>query len=83
MDVAAFRQQTRGIPCFAEGLYGGIISPMKRAALYARVSTKDKGQDTENQLLQLRDFCRASNWTVVHEYIDHETGSIDDRKEFL
>lgn len=28
---------------------------MKAAALYARVSTKDKGQDTANQLLQLRE----------------------------
>ena len=26
-----------------------------RAAIYARVSTKDKGQDTENQLFQLRE----------------------------
>jgi Resolvase, N terminal domain len=24
--------------------------------IYARVSTKDKGQETENQLVQLRDF---------------------------
>jgi DNA invertase Pin-like site-specific DNA recombinase len=36
-----------------------------RAALYARVSTKDKGQDTENQLAQLRAFCAASGWTVT------------------
>ena len=28
-----------------------------RIAIYGRVSTKDKGQDTENQLCQLRDFC--------------------------
>jgi hypothetical protein len=27
---------------------------VKRAALYVRVSTRDKGQDTENQLVQLR-----------------------------
>jgi len=27
-----------------------------RVALYARVSTKDKRQDTENQLHQLREF---------------------------
>ncbi len=29
----------------------------KQVALYARVSTKDKGQDVENQLAQLREFC--------------------------
>jgi predicted site-specific integrase-resolvase len=26
-------------------------------AIYSRVSTKDKGQDVENQLRQLREFC--------------------------
>ena len=30
--------------------------PPKRVALYARVSTKDKGQEVENQLRQLREF---------------------------
>ncbi len=45
-----------------------------RAALYARVSTRDKGQDTENQLLQLREYCHRQQWEIVEEYIDHETG---------
>jgi DNA invertase Pin-like site-specific DNA recombinase len=30
-----------------------------RAALYTRVSTKDKGQETANQLRQLREFCAS------------------------
>jgi predicted site-specific integrase-resolvase len=37
----------------------------RRVALYARVSTKDKGQDTENQLAQLRDFCGASGFSIT------------------
>lgn len=53
-----------------------------RAAIYARVSTKDKGQDTENQLAQLREFAQKQDWTVSHEYIDHETGSTSDREQF-
>jgi DNA invertase Pin-like site-specific DNA recombinase len=53
-----------------------------RAALYARVSTKDKGQDTANQLHQLRDFCAANGWTIVTEYIDHATGKHADRERF-
>jgi DNA invertase Pin-like site-specific DNA recombinase len=53
-----------------------------RLALYARVSTKDKGQETENQLRQLRDFAIHSGWTIVAEYIDHESGKISDRDEF-
>ena len=30
-----------------------------RVAIYARVSTSDKDQDPETQLLPLRDFCQA------------------------
>src|SRR6266850_1642362 len=53
-----------------------------RVALYGRVSTKDKGQDTENQLRQLREFATSQGWTVKKEYVDRETGSTDDRAEF-
>jgi len=53
-----------------------------RVALYARVSTRDKGQETENQLRQLRDFAIHSGWTIVAEYIDHESGKVSDRAEF-
>lgn len=51
-------------------------------AIYARVSTKDKGQDTENQLVQLREFAAKQGWTIFREYIDRETGSKSDRAEF-
>jgi DNA invertase Pin-like site-specific DNA recombinase len=53
-----------------------------KIALYARVSTKDKGQDTENQLVQLREFASKQGWTVFREYIDRETGGTSDRAEF-
>ena len=41
-----------------------------RVALYARVSTSDKDQDPETQLMALRDWCRANTWTVAKEYVD-------------
>jgi DNA invertase Pin-like site-specific DNA recombinase len=53
-----------------------------RAAFYTRVSTKDKGQDTENQLKQLREFCATQGWTIVCEYEDHESGGKADRAQF-
>jgi DNA invertase Pin-like site-specific DNA recombinase len=53
-----------------------------RIAIYGRVSTKDKGQEVENQLVQLREFAAKQGWTVTREYIDHETGSRADRVEF-
>ena len=54
----------------------------KRVALYARVSTKDKGQDNENQLIQLRAFAQTQGWTVVREYLDTATGKRSDREQF-
>jgi DNA invertase Pin-like site-specific DNA recombinase len=54
-----------------------------RIAVYSRVSTKDKGQDTENQLRQLRDFCsKQEGWRVVHEYVDRVSGKHGDREAF-
>jgi DNA invertase Pin-like site-specific DNA recombinase len=53
-----------------------------RVAIYARVSTKDRGQEVENQLRQMREFSSFQGWTSVREYVDHETGSTNDRAEF-
>jgi DNA invertase Pin-like site-specific DNA recombinase len=53
-----------------------------RVAIYARVSTKDKGQDTENQLAQLRAFAATQGWAVYREFVDHESGGKSDRTEF-
>ncbi len=47
----------------------------KQVALYARVSTKDKGQDVENQLAQLREFCERQGWVIHNEYMDDESGT--------
>lgn len=33
-------------------------------AIYARVSTKDRGQDFNNQLLALREFAMTQGWTI-------------------
>ena len=54
----------------------------KRVALYARVSTKDKGQDHENQLIQLRAFAKSQHWSIVHEYVDRASGKRSDREQF-
>jgi DNA invertase Pin-like site-specific DNA recombinase len=53
-----------------------------RVAIYARVSTRDKGQDVENQLAQLREFCMRQGWTIVCEHIDNESASTGDRVQF-
>jgi DNA invertase Pin-like site-specific DNA recombinase len=43
---------------------------MVKVAVYARVSTSDKNQDPETQLLPLRDFCDAMGWQIFSEYVD-------------
>lgn len=53
-----------------------------KAALYLRVSTRDKGQDVENQRRQLRQFCLSQDWQIVEEYEDHESGGKSDRTAF-
>ena len=55
-----------------------------RVAIYARVSTDDKGQIPENQLRELRALCASAGHEVTREYIDHESGrkGADKRKQF-
>jgi DNA invertase Pin-like site-specific DNA recombinase len=55
---------------------------MMKAAIYARVSTRDGRQDAENQLRQLREFASSQKWTVVHEYVDRASGKRGDREQF-
>lgn len=52
-----------------------------RVAIYARVSTKDKGQDTDNQLHQLREFAERHG-TIYKVFTDQESGGKADRVEF-
>lgn len=41
-----------------------------KVGVYARVSTSDKEQNPETQLMHLRDFCNAQGWEIYKEYID-------------
>jgi DNA invertase Pin-like site-specific DNA recombinase len=50
-----------------------------KIAIYSRVSTKDKGQDVENQTLQLEDFCKRQGWEVVKRFTDYMSGKSDAR----
>jgi len=55
-----------------------------RVAIYARVSTEDKGQDPENQLRDLRAWCANSGHELVGEYVDRVSGrkGTGERKQF-
>jgi len=41
-----------------------------KVAVYGRVSTADKNQNPETQLMPLRDYCSAQGWEVYREYVD-------------
>ena len=45
-------------------------SDAMRFAIYARVSTDDKGQDPENQLRELRAWAINSGHEISGEYVD-------------
>jgi DNA invertase Pin-like site-specific DNA recombinase len=53
-----------------------------KVAIYARVSTKTKGQDVENQLRLLRDYCNNMGYEIYQEYTDQESGTKSDRPAF-
>ena len=58
------------------------LNTTKRVALYARVSTLDKGQDPETQLVQLREYAKARNFEVITEFIDYASGTSEDRTQY-
>ena len=41
-----------------------------RVALYARVSTADKGQDPRVRTLELQEYCQRRGWSITSEYVD-------------
>src|SRR5215510_6445484 len=52
-----------------------------RAAIYTRVSGQSNRQDTENQALQLREYCDRQGWEYV-EFTDRRSGTRADRTAF-
>src|SRR5918911_3550803 len=54
----------------------------KQVTLYARVSTLDKGQDPETQLLALRAYAARRGFVPAGEYVDYASGTRDDRPQY-
>jgi DNA invertase Pin-like site-specific DNA recombinase len=53
-----------------------------RAALYARVSTANNGQDPKMQTRELREYCERRGWKFTGEYVDEGiSGTKDSRPE--
>jgi len=54
----------------------------KRVAIYARVSTFEKGQDPETQLRQLREYVTRRNFSMEGEFIDYASGKTENREQY-
>src|ERR1700751_879259 len=59
------------------------IKPVIRAALYARISTLNHGQDPEVQLRELRDYCQRRGFTITNEYVDKGISGSRERRPAL
>lgn len=55
-----------------------------KTAIYARVSTVDKGQDVDLQLTDLRTYAAARGWQVFKEYVDKgQSGAKEQRPALI
>ncbi len=54
----------------------------RRVAIYARVSTFDKGQNPETQLRELRRYAEARGFDVAYELVDIASGTKDSRPNY-
>ena len=55
----------------------------KRVGLYARVSTRNNGQNPETQLLALREYAQARGMAIVGEYVDVGISGSKERRPAL
>jgi DNA invertase Pin-like site-specific DNA recombinase len=54
-----------------------------KVGIYCRVSTNDKGQTTDNQLLILMEYCQKMDWQIYKVFTDTQSGSSGQRPSFL
>ena len=54
-----------------------------RAALYARVSTANNGQDPMVQVRELREYCERRGWTIAGEFVDIGISGTKDKRPEL
>jgi DNA invertase Pin-like site-specific DNA recombinase len=55
----------------------------KRAAVYARISTTNHGQDPEVQLRELREYCQRRSSHIFDEYVDKGISGCRERRPAL
>lgn len=58
---------------------------MKKAIIYCRVSTtmQDENDSLKNQIMQCESYCKSKGLIITNIFSDVESGTHDDRKEYL
>ena len=59
------------------------MTQIMRAAIYARVSTANNGQNPEMQLGELREHCQRRGWEIVGGYVDSGVSGSKERRPQL
>src|SRR5271156_1128241 len=54
-----------------------------RAAIYARVSTTNHGQNVSMQTRELREYCQRRGWEIEGEYVDAGVSGAKERRPQL
>jgi len=58
------------------------VQQSPKAAIYARVSTQNHGQDPHLQVSEIREHCARRGWQIIGEYVDEGvSGAKDSRPE--
>ncbi len=50
-----------------------------KTAIYGRISTTDKGQDIDTQLIPLKEYVKRRGWDIYNIYVDEMSGSKESR----
>ena len=53
-----------------------------KVAIYARISTTNKGQDADNQIQVLKEFSQRMGYNIYEEYVDEVSGGTSERPLF-
>jgi len=61
----------------------GILQQSVRAAIYARVSTQNHGQDPRLQLSEIKEYCTRRGWQIINEYVDEGISGAKDSRPAL
>jgi len=58
---------------------------MKKVVIYCRVSTvmQEEKDSLKNQIEQCKQYCSANNMQIIKVFADVESGTVDDRNEYL